>query len=447
MDANVNRLGERVAEAWAAAGHEVEAFSDIALRALDSRELSDFAASFSVRRFNDWLTSDADFPVQLDPDSEFGNPPITIYTSADDRFVVDVYFWLHPDTAIHDHGFAGACAVLGGESFHATYRFETISQPHASIRLGTLRTLDAALLRPGATFAIPPGSGFIHKVVHLAYPTVSLVIRTKGDAKYPQFSYFPPHLAVEAKVEAIPSVNKRVRMARFLRETKDDGLQGFINRLAAGGDLLSLVEFLKSEVLQPGRDWALIEETTKLLAAGCGASSEEILHTLRFQRFRTVLSSRAIVDVSQRYFVSVLDTFGFSPAADGYLADAAKKVGVSVVDYVASHLLRLTTGAILDPRLGGYMVERIERMKHGERTRETDPRDEPRSAAATASEADALASQYTLDADARFALASLDFEGWSARHAGEAADLRPLEDQASLRYVQMFASLKTSIER
>src|SRR5688572_6537914 len=112
------RIGEDIERRWAARNYRRQYFEHIAAECL-------LAASFD-RQFDEeeiiaWVNSAASLPQQLDPRSNFGQPPLTVWRT--DRFVVDLYFWVDTETSIHDHSFSGAFTNLMGQSLNCTYQF------------------------------------------------------------------------------------------------------------------------------------------------------------------------------------------------------------------------------------------------------------------------------------------------------------------------------------
>ncbi len=112
----VRQLGEEVEKAWARADYALDTFAPIAAGDLERYALHE---QFDLGEFSDWLSQTGELAKQLDLRSKFGDPPITLWRSS--RFVIDIYFWIEPETALHDHGFAGAFTNLAGESLHCIY--------------------------------------------------------------------------------------------------------------------------------------------------------------------------------------------------------------------------------------------------------------------------------------------------------------------------------------
>lgn len=113
------------------------------------------------------------------------------------RLVVEALVWLDASTAAHDHAFVGAFRLLQGESLHATFRFREQSCPGPGLRLGRLARKRVERLQPGDIRAIPRGGAFVHSVVHLARPSITLVVRERFPSAPEQWNYLAPGLAYD----------------------------------------------------------------------------------------------------------------------------------------------------------------------------------------------------------------------------------------------------------
>jgi hypothetical protein len=116
----------------------------------------------------------------------------------DPRFYIQILFWLDGTTQIHQHEFSGAFHVLEGSSLHAEFAFANVRPVTAHFRLGDLQLTGTELLETGRTVPITSGAGSIHSLFHLETPSVTVVVRTHSDpGTGPQFTYLPPHVAVD----------------------------------------------------------------------------------------------------------------------------------------------------------------------------------------------------------------------------------------------------------
>ena len=206
------RIGEDIERHWATRNYRRRSFEDIAAECL-------LAASYH-RQFDEdeiitWVNRNASLPEQLDPRSNFGQPPLTVWRT--DRFVVDLYFWVDTETSIHDHSFSGAFTNLTGQSLNCTYQFERGVQADEGVSLGSLQLNRAEHLKPGDVCTITAGPKFIHRVWHLDNPTITLVPRTVTRQRgLWQYSYYPEGLAVRYRRKAPIEFQRRREFLEYV---------------------------------------------------------------------------------------------------------------------------------------------------------------------------------------------------------------------------------------
>jgi len=205
-------LGLNVADRWSKANFDNRALPDIACEALTASRPADHVTYEDIAR---WLATTEALPEQPNIDSNFGQPPLTVFSHR--RFYIEALHWTTSTTDIHQHGFSGAFCVLAGSSLESTYVFETRRRNNVHMLLGDLLLKDVSILTPGDVRPIRSGSSLIHSVFHLDFPSVTLVVRTPTDIESkPQYSYAPPHLALDPYF-LDPLVKRRVQSLGFLR--------------------------------------------------------------------------------------------------------------------------------------------------------------------------------------------------------------------------------------
>lgn len=191
MDQFFKELGHTVLARWKEQNFSLAHFPEIAKSVLDEQPPSenvDLAAL--IRHF----LLDDEQPFQTN--SNFGQPELVVYD--DPRFYIQILFWLDGTTAIHQHEFSGAFHVLQGSSIHSEFAFENPQPITAHFRVGDLKMKSTELLETGSTVPIISGSGHIHSLFHLETPSLTVVVRTHSDpGTGPQFTYLPPHIAVD----------------------------------------------------------------------------------------------------------------------------------------------------------------------------------------------------------------------------------------------------------
>jgi hypothetical protein len=189
MLAPFQELGDSVANKWEHAGRTESAFVEIATNALcDSRLLAMQAGDIAS-----WLLSAKQLPPQHIYD--FGQPPVILYQG--DGFYIQALFWIDGTTAIHEHAFVGAFAVLHGASVHSTYQFTPVKAYSNRLVAGSLKFCGSELLSRGDVRPILLRGGLIHALFHLDRPSVTIVVRTNSEETRPQFCYAKPYLALE----------------------------------------------------------------------------------------------------------------------------------------------------------------------------------------------------------------------------------------------------------
>src|SRR5262249_17465041 len=155
------------------------------------------------------------FPRQ-ELDNEFGQPPLNVYVN--ERFSIEVLFWLDGTPAIHEHAFAGAFHVLAGASIHSQYAFDLHERVSRRLLLGDLRLRGVEQLGQGDTRPIRPGPQFIHAVFHLDRPSVTVVVRTPSKKELlPQYSYCKPSAAY-AHFELGEQMTRQLQLLAMLRD-------------------------------------------------------------------------------------------------------------------------------------------------------------------------------------------------------------------------------------
>jgi hypothetical protein len=225
------RLGSDVERAWRARNFDDEAFPVVAEEALGQRLDREMGFADIIR----WLWSERPMPTQHLPGSDFGSPPLTVFSG--ERFFIEALFWLEGETAVHQHGFSGAFQLLCGSSIHCRYAFETRERIHAGFRLGNLTLTDAELLAPGDVRQIGSGSRFIHSTFHLEKPTVTIVVRTIADAEAnPQLTYYWPHVALESG-EPPTLTGRRLKALEYLLQVRPTEYVAFVTELLERVDL------------------------------------------------------------------------------------------------------------------------------------------------------------------------------------------------------------------
>jgi len=293
-------LGRTVLARWKKQNFSPALFPEIARGVFDDRPPArnvDLSALV-----NEFLLNDEQ-PFQTQ--SGFGQPELVVHD--DPRFYIQVLFWLEGTTDIHQHEFSGAFHVLEGSSIHAHFEFENPQPVSAHFRVGDLRMKDIHLLETGSTVPIVSGGGHIHSLFHLDTPSISVVVRTHHDpGTGPQFTYLPPHVAVDP-LHNDALTTRRKQLLDVLERIEDPTYPALVREMLAG------LDFERGFfILQNGLAWLRTlgewEETLQGFERKHGALARYVAPTLdEIVRRDTLASMRSsVTEVEHRFFLALL---------------------------------------------------------------------------------------------------------------------------------------------
>jgi hypothetical protein len=225
-----SRLGEEIGRRWEARNYDDETFAEIAAASLAR---SSVLESVALEDIADWMLSSRSLPPQaMRP---FGQPPMICYRGR--GFYIELLVWIDVPTAIHQHAFSGAFGVLRGSSFHSRYCFERAERICTELLLGNLTLDSAELLHRGDVRPIERGERFIHSLLHLEPPSISVVVRTSSDRQSsPQYCYAMPGLAVDPFFKPEPDTTQLALLEALARSAPELFHQQAL-RLVASRDL------------------------------------------------------------------------------------------------------------------------------------------------------------------------------------------------------------------
>ncbi len=200
--------------------------------------LSEFdpPSDFSFETLTQWAIEREELPKQVNFHSGFGSPPLVVFADPKNRFYAEVLVWFPSRTAIHGHGFSGAFRVLSGYSLQCRYRYEG-EELCEGLKKGSLNEVGLDFVSPGHTNPIEKDENFIHTVIHMGKPSLTLVVRTPADksTKY-QYEYFRNGLAVASYLRT-ESQARQVAMLRAFGVVNSEAFQDEVIRYLVGGDL------------------------------------------------------------------------------------------------------------------------------------------------------------------------------------------------------------------
>jgi hypothetical protein len=226
------RLGERIEREWLERSYDEEVFPQLVLDALQQDPPF---GQVELTEIIDWVFgSSYSFP-QPSRDSLFGEPPVSLFHAP--RFFIEALFWRSSTTAIHEHAFTGAFAVLAGASVHSQWRFALERTVNSRMLCGRLERVSTEFLSTGDMRPIHAGGQLIHQLFHLDVPSVTIVVRTYVDRNHlPQYLYLPPGLATDGEGPD-PLRARRMIFLDAMACGQIKGLEEYAGRLIRGGDL------------------------------------------------------------------------------------------------------------------------------------------------------------------------------------------------------------------
>lgn len=226
------QLGAEIESLWLTKNYNEEHLPSIAVDALRRADLPSKLTAWDVV---EWTVKQKELPPQRDPQGNFGDPPITIYSGP--RFHIDVYFWFQGTTAIHQHGFCGAFQVLMGSSIHSWYEFESREVINTFAEIGDISLKVCELLEIGDAQEIWAGKRYIHGLFHLEQPSATIVVRTdRSPLHLPQFSYEKPNLAIDPFFDQ-GTTNKQLQALTAMFRAKHPDADRVATDLLEGSDL------------------------------------------------------------------------------------------------------------------------------------------------------------------------------------------------------------------
>lgn len=224
-------IGDQIEAEWRSKDYDESVFPALASDALKKACLPEKIDAWQVL---EWTLQQTELPRQRDVYARFGEPPITLYSGP--RFHIDVYFWFHGTTSIHQHGFCGAFQVLHGSSIHSWYEFELREKINSFCDIGEMRLKTCELLNVGDVQEILPGRQYIHSLFHLDHPSATIVVRTdKSPLFLPQFDYHKPGLATDPFFEQDTILKKLQAVGALLVANRPDA-DGQITKLLESAD-------------------------------------------------------------------------------------------------------------------------------------------------------------------------------------------------------------------
>lgn len=139
-----------------------------------------------------------DLPAQTFNNMEFSDFPLTL--ARNELFCIDLYFWDHSDTGVHDHHFMGAFKIIDGSSMQIQYEFLPEKEHGSFLTEGKLKQTSCTNLNRGDVQPIQKYENFIHQIFHIELPTITLCVRTHASYdEMPLSVYLYPKYKIQMK--------------------------------------------------------------------------------------------------------------------------------------------------------------------------------------------------------------------------------------------------------
>jgi hypothetical protein len=302
----VSKLAAIVQKRWENVGYQLFHFTDIAVACLAEHSLH---KDFREEEILNWVNTADVLPGQLDSRSSFGQPPITVWSN--EKFVIDIYFWIDAQTNIHNHGFAGAFVNLLGDSLQFTYNFTKTSCPIDGLSLGSL-FLDATnYCQPGVVQPIFLGPQLIHSVWHLNLPTITLVVRTKQDTGVRQSEYYQSGAALQSRPHEAIEWQRRLEFLCYLFHRKHPQREKLATLAISAASPLHQVWLLQECFARPSlwQSWSNRQEVISDLEAKHGYCIGDIVSGGEMAGVMKSVIWRNLTSADHRLLISLLCTY------------------------------------------------------------------------------------------------------------------------------------------
>jgi len=222
---------------------ERESEKKLAFPEICYQELQSLKVDITLPEFEKEITSSIlNNPIvnQLTIHNNFGQPPLTIFNNK--NFVIDIYFWLHHDTSIHDHSFEGAFKVLFGSSLQETFEVNFLKNFASDVATTELKKLSSEFLYIDDVVKITRGENFTHRLIHLEVPTITLCIRSINDELKNQWHHFSNGLSIEKKIIS-PSTLKKFYYCEYLLLRQINDFQTTLKDLISNLEISVVMNF------------------------------------------------------------------------------------------------------------------------------------------------------------------------------------------------------------
>ncbi len=287
-EAFFTKLGEAIRADWERVGFDERGLPEIAERHLHATPPAEHV---TLEQIVEYALHQRRRTV-IEAKEDFGQPNINVYV--DQRFYIEVLFWLEGTTSIHQHRFSGAFHVMSGGSVHSSYEFEETWRGNSRFKTGRLHQKQTEVLRRGDVRRIVSGQALVHSLFHLDHPSITVVVRTPTDPDIAiQYSYLYPGLAVAPFEEQHHTL--ATRALRLLHELEHPDFDRQTERYLAQCDAFNAFDVFRRFVGPRGLAWV-----KRMAGALSGTSYAPALPTMvaalqEDQRLRQIVALRGEV--------------------------------------------------------------------------------------------------------------------------------------------------------
>ena len=296
-------LGDRILRDWLKADGDARCLHEIAGAHLSARPP---CCHVSVDDIVKWAIETQRLPFQPDLDSNFGQPPLTVYWHP--GFYIEVLFWMNGTTSVHQHAFSGAFSVVEGSSLQSCYRFSRQVHVNEHLILGDIALDHVKVLRPGSVEPIQAGPTLIHGVFHLEVPSVTVVVRTvRDECSRPQYEYHWPYVAADPFYKD-PATTRRVQLLDLLNRMKSPRYVAAAKAALDASDFWGVLQILWAARSHLQQDSASFDELITAATTVHG-SRVRAVHAVIEERVRIdIITSRraASSDPDHRFLLALL---------------------------------------------------------------------------------------------------------------------------------------------
>ena len=297
-----NQLGQELYAQWATLNFNEDRFPTLAANLLKKKYIHN---KINRSAITNWVLENQLLPNQANIDFKFADLNLTAYSN--DKFYIELLFWLDGTTSIHQHAFSGAFTVIEGSSIHSDYSFKCNQHINHALSIGEVKFNQIELLKEGDVRKIPPKQMSAHSLYHIDRPTISLIIRTYGQGyAQPQLSFLKPHIARDPfKKDA--SITQKIQTLKTLSKLNQDEYLTAYHQHISKLDLYSHIEIFIANAPLLIKFGALDKAIEQFEVKGNSLAPKMRAVAMQIHRTNQINSwRRKIKDADLKFFLAIL---------------------------------------------------------------------------------------------------------------------------------------------